>query len=1357
MRNIIGTKNLILGSLALLLSYGPMRADVTWNGSATDVINQDLTILGNSTLSPAVGHDYVQITATSQAILVTVDADAIISGATSAPTLFVEPIDYDITFSVQHNLTFAGTSSVDGSVPLFIAVRGGHNVIFDVDGGESITLAPTGTNGGSAQLYVIMDGTVMQFNRSSVNPDADIFVTVGPQAALGYATDSALGTGGVGSILFDPTNTGTGPMALQIEDQGAVIISGRQIINTTQESYDLTLSDIVTTEPAGCQALFETVNTQTNAASRLVVLNENNTLTQSLIWQTTYTGPQYGFVLGNNGKLSIGTYTYLDYIGLSLDQCFPQIAGSFDNCCSGNCAEDFCLTSTRMLFKKRNPSALIVDGSDSVGAVPACIDLNDQSAIVFRSGVNCEGVVENDLSSEYPYTISHDKRTRGAGNMVFDVEGCLTIAGSGTDPMVDPTKLEILSLNVTPTGATVLIDGTGSMNFPARDFATYFQFLRAYNSGYFFINNNVVLCKTFLVHTDQNHRVFDNDDCRSEPTYVGGEINKFMGKDRPRILFSNSTFMVHTSVAFTGVDLSVPNALECCLSCTVAPSSCLVNATPCDNLSKFIFFYNGYAKDNGTGRQFILGTYPGSTSCDCCQIINQDSHLDIMQLTDQSCTCSNAHELVLTVSPNNGTIIQGVPDNITGQYSVNTIFLGHGSNISIGSPCDQVPTNSSCPTLTIDGNYFAFGAYCPQLSNITGQGGIFVDCNGTIRTINTCGVNMGVMVTKSGNGVIDLAEPIVRFGCEVGEADWRLDLSVTQTIIPSGADISDYVLNWNTICKNPNFVPFMCDCTACPSNAATTANVTGLPTILGQVDQLLIKGSAIGYPAHIMVGLGGNVRELVFLDSCRIGFAPTAVVALENGGRVGLGSAHTNVDSLDASVVMGNNGITIIANGDGVVYLNEDIVINNVCHIVQGPSFTSANRLLIASECCRTIRVKNTGVLDLSSFTVGGVVQIGGEVKLILEPGAKVIYGNVELQFTLNAGIFCEPVSPELLPTTVPTDLTALDPFRVKFIGGQGIIRFKGCSYFTINENAFVGVETSPDCTINTNLTFILEDTAKWSIGACDRFGGAFEVGNTSTQTDAIITFSLLIDGNQAEFAIGQEAFVGLGVAVASKLPDSVPNNWYVGTAFNVNAITINVQNGTFTHNVIADGNTSTDEFYLVGSALAFGGDELPQFDINFTDNTDRRVTNVSRSTVRGGGNVFLSSSSTPTAMNIQSLNTSTVGILASDPLFQLSVNRQITGNASTVFNGWRTADIAGSDNQYASRCDVGPFIHNEMMAGYVDRGFIQRSEQTNVVGSAGTTTNQTHTINIGAAGAVLVPSTNTAVPRDIKNLSILS
>ncbi len=59
------------------------------------------------------------------------------------------------------------------------------------------------------------------------------------------------------------------------------------------------------------------------------------------------------------------------------------------------------------------------------------------------------------------------------------------------------------------------------------------------------------------------------------------------------------------------------------------------------------------------------------------------------------------------------------------------------------------------------------------------------------------------------------------------------------------------------------------------------------------------------------------------------------------------------------------------------------------------------------------------------------------------------------------------------------------------------------------------------------------------------------------------------------------------------------------------------------------------------------------------------------------------------------------------------------------------------------------------MMAGYVDRGSIQRFVQIEIVGSAGATTDQAHSIDIGAAGVRLVPSAD--APRTIQDIRILA
>ena len=71
-------------------------------------------------------------------------------------------------------------------------------------------------------------------------------------------------------------------------------------------------------------------------------------------------------------------------------------------------------------------------------------------------------------------------------------------------------------------------------------------------------------------------------------------------------------------------------------------------------------------------------------------------------------------------------------------------------------------------------------------------------------------------------------------------------------------------------------------------------------------------------------------------------------------------------------------------------------------------------------------------------------------------------------------------------------------------------------------------------------------------MGTCRDYGGVFQIGNISHQPGASIACTLLINGNDAEFSIGQGAFVGLGVAAISKLPGTVPNTWYVEQTYDV-------------------------------------------------------------------------------------------------------------------------------------------------------------------------------------------------------------
>ena len=154
---------------------------------------------------------------------------------------------------------------------------------------------------------------------------------------------------------------------------------------------------------------------------------------------------------------------------------------------------------------------------------------------------------------------------------------------------------------------------------------------------------------------------------------------------------------------------------------------------------------------------------------------------------------------------------------------------------------------------------------------------------------------------------------------------------------------------------------------------------------------------------------------------------------------------------------------------------------------------------------------------------------------------------------------------------------------------------------------------------------------------------------------------------------------------------------------------------------------------------------------------------------------MYLATTTTPTTMNIQGgvgtgivnkANTSTVGILASSVLFDGGnfAPYTITGNASTVFNGWRTQNQNGSNNQYASRANVGPYIRNVMLLGYIDGPLngpipnsIGRQSYVQIDGTSMTTVDQAHCIDIGAGSIGVSGSATTGpFPRPVVELQSL-
>ncbi len=937
----------------------------------------------------------------------------------------------------------------------------------------------------------------------------------------------------------------------------------------------------------------------------------------------------------------VDAQTYGDFVGLALNQ-LP-------------CAIIRRTCPVSKLLKMRNPSAFIVDGNLDPQSTPAEIMFGDESAFFLRSGVGEDGSIRDEFDVD-PFTVDAANKTCGVGNIVFDLEGELDVNGLPTDCGCIRSKIELLSLEVFPTGGSLFV-GTGETNFPLRTFNTEDNELLMYNCGAFLINNRMDLNNTALNHTDECHHICPNNDLRSEPAYIGGETFKLLGSDmRPSIRFINASLEVHTDIALTGFDLVVPNYVD---------DLGVLRA----NLSDFTFFSNGACVDNGTGRQMILGTRIGSTAADGCTRIDADAHLDVMEQDEAIISALNPLDpngnqtLDLLTAENDDTINNSVND---GSTSIHTIFLGGSSNISVGVNADTTGFNiDTNPWLRIAGNVFSFeargGAATVARSTITGKNAIFVDLNGKFSIEPGYIASICVMVIKSHNGIVDLPSDQVFFCNGAAITTWDVDLSDPddQIIIGPDQSLSTYLLNWIRAKKDcPNFVPFNCCATTCTCAVVTEANVTGLPTIQGEVTDLQLQGTRLGDPAQFLID-GGYVRSLTFTHDQCSAEAPVAVVVLRNGGRIGL----------DATTMLGANGVTIIADGSGQVVVNDNLIINNYCVFVKGPNFQPCDSLQLYSAIPREIRLKSTGTLNLASFTdVTDIVAFMGELRLVVEPGAQIITGAGTLRFgensqllfeaAVNAQEFFDAIPHGAHDSTLPvttvnaaaihnalSSLTSYgaglhntDKFRVKIIGG-GTIELVDNAQGLLPFNAFVGIETisTPTCEIpTTNITLNIADNGVFAIGHFNyNEGGVLQIGNVDDLgEDHSVNFTLTLDGENAQFTIGSRGFLGLGVGVerfdgccdevlrGRVCPvDFTPNANIVNTLNNVEKITFNFLNGEFQHDRIFSGDDTN------ASLVAVGNNTGMEFDLTFQlpdENISPTLQRSSDYNIAGGGNIVL-------------------------------------------------------------------------------------------------------------------------------------
>lgn len=1398
-------------ALYMLFSIQGIQAVVTWDGAGNPpvtVTDEDLILdgcCGRIRLpvgTTSINASTVDVNVTLASFDVEVESDA------GQAILYLNPaVGRTITFDLTglYDLTFLG--SLDGTTRLLIVHDGGGDVDFVMAGGRRLTLTNDLTHG-PVEFYLVLKTVdeytpkpLLSFIREDatlLKSNSQIEIVIGEGSLLSYASRDGLINESTGCIEFSPINNGTGRMALRVFQAGAFTMAVHAV-----EEEDGNLIGVLRNTPAGGIATTHIIKDTTvfdeyeHADACLVITNYNNAYAEYLIdpygnlgaatdlvdYSGAFNGLRYGVSAGANHILFVDDGACLDYVGLANNTC-PSIS-SLPGIIDPERPTELCPCDggIEKYLKLRNYSALTIDGWWNPNSLPSAIKLGVQSGIYFRSGIDANGnIVSTDLSNPHVFTLNPELLlTAGAGEYVFDVEAELQVTGSNVNTTeVLNSRFEILSLEVAPnTGPLFPVEGTGT-NFNARTFARDMNDnLYRYNKAAWLINDRAIFTDTAIAHTDENHRVCENNDVVSEPTYVGGEkwwLSVLREENplvpRPLIGFEDGLFQIQTSVALTGVDLLAPTFVE--------------DGSVFANESVFRFYSNGYLVDNGTGRAMILGTLIGSQACDGCTIISDDAHLDVYQDSDYVNTAELPVQILfLTVSDNNSAVNEDITTDIDGQTSIHSLYLGHNSNISIGVNADTTGfTNDTELSLLIAGNFFHFGTRggslgIPSTSSVTGQGGIFVDLNGIFAILPNFIASIDAMVTKSHNGIVDLPANQVFFSDQVGITDWQQDLAVNPVIVPTNAEYSDYTLNWLTVTKDPNFVPYLVDSVnICSCPEVTPDNILNIPTVFGEVDQLQVVNSRIGDPVHILISGNGWVRELLWLSDCRAAEAPVAVVVLQEHGRIGLNNAHRNPDSVFTQTTLGVNGINIVANGNGRVDLNDDMIVNNVCAFLQGPDFKEDNVLDIQSDVPYTLRVTKDGVLDFSHFTVAGKIRFGENIRVNLEPGATIVLGAATVEFgdssvvevessyelpliieeldkfagaidnTVNPLVSVDYTQPnnQYSPlTNYGNDLNNTDQYRVRILG-TGTLRFTDNASLTLRTNGILSVETIDvgGCSVpSTAVTIELNEAAQFNIGNGNNIlGGSFQVGDVTPFEGRTIDFTLLINGADATFGMGSGAFLGLGAGVVRPAQGGAQSNVIADTLFNVRTVKLDLKGGNFKADRVFNSDDERSQSIVFGSMANFQVDYINVDTIAELDAADFLVS--------GGGNLFYLLPGGETDLGgIRLINRQdddiidapwpslaqpnrTValrrlrdGILASSELLDMSVD--LDEPAETIFLALKVSDATnelGRSTGIAVAAPVNPdrFRNARTLGrfGYIDRGFIGRQDFADLINTNG-------------------------------------
>ncbi|OGB97272.1 hypothetical protein A3F06_00905 [candidate division TM6 bacterium RIFCSPHIGHO2_12_FULL_36_22] len=1307
---------LLVGALC---ASGYVHGVVVWSGAvATDVTNDDVTVTGNTTLTASVkftvsdggAHSF---TFTAGGFSVTNSSDVQLNFITTAAAEV-------INMNIVDDGTFA--SGTDSTIPFPVTFSGPGTLNINISNNKTLTFDGNATTSFGTAFLIDMPAAspgVVKVNRAAASDSLNT-IALSRNSLMGFMATIASTdmTTEAGELQFAPSSTdANAAMVLDIGNNCSFFIQGVLYTGTPAAKTVV----VTYTTPAGLDAKVQVFETFPSAViSSLRVINANKVIPRlfrnPFADTEAYTGIRPGFILGSNGKLELTNNTYLDYIGTTTNRISsPTIPDVLLP--GGEVANE--------VLKNRNGSALVIDGfNPATGAtgseVAAAINMTGDCGVFFRSGVTRTGVVYFD------YTMSSSDRAPEAGEIVFDVEADLNVTASGAGTKV----FNVLSRKVDVSGGLIEIGSGSEAVFPS--IIDPQAVTRSYNTANLFFNNPASFEGVTLRHDDFNRTIFDMNSPESAPTYVGGESFKLLAnatpayKTRPAMRFTNSRINLHSSAAATGVDFFFPNSF---MGASLATTS---------NLA---FYQNGYLMEQSLsntiglspGRNLVLGTTIGSTAQDGTSVVDRNSYFDVFQDVSGALT----HVVNLIVAENNSTELTGITGSITGQSSVQTLFMGHQSNMQIGQS-DTIFGSSPASTLNIAGNFFSFESQggtvgLAELSGTTGEGGIFVDSNGTIAIGDAFRCNMGVMVTKFGTGIITLPFSKVFFDSRVGITQWNLDFSTTQTIVASGTSLSDFTMDWKAVLKDfaGGFIPFEPTTDDCP--AVTTANMFHIPIVNGVVDQFQVKRSRLGDQFSLMVD-NGRINELVLLNGYDSAEAQVGVIYLQNNGRIGLGCNAEDADSMYGMVKLGVNGLTLVANGNGVVDILSDIVIDNVCHIVTGPNF-DGETLILRSEQPRELRVRTGGTLDLSTFnTSNKKVMISGSLSIVMERGSTIVMGGGVLEFASRSILTGQPYVDE--GGVFGSDVAVTDSLRVKILG-SGEFRFTEDSTWGVREDTYWGIETNDDHTA-ANFTFTFKDSARLSLGTVNEFGGSLQVGNTANNVGHSIIARFEMDGPGTLIDVNSQGFLGFGAGIVKK-SNSGPDDWAIGSLFNVTDIHISNTQGTIRSSNTLAGSSINASLIAVGPA----GDGAV---------SGYHVTLQSTARVLGGANMVQIGTGVTSVVPAVATTTGASGsltnrgILASTPLIRDAFNAFFTTTAAVVttsdattpanfFGGFSTPS---AESMVAELSNFAPSTLGNGIAGFVNGTTIWRSTPPNLTDQSGNlVTSLNPSFELGAIGIV--------------------